>query len=126
MMAIDRQRGALDAVDTLTIKRQCGRYAWGVEADITKCFDTIDHDGIVRMGAERIEDGALRRLMRKGLKAGVLDTDGTGRNPVTGPHKGARCHRPCKGVPARRARCVVRPKWSNGPVEAQRSESLRG
>ena len=29
----------------------------GVEADITKCFDTIDHDGIVRMGAERIEDG---------------------------------------------------------------------
>ena len=31
--------GALDAVDTLTIKRQCGRYAWVVEADIKKFFD---------------------------------------------------------------------------------------
>jgi RNA-directed DNA polymerase len=40
--------GAVDAVDTLTIKRQCGRYAWGVEADIKKCFDTIDHDGLGR------------------------------------------------------------------------------
>jgi RNA-directed DNA polymerase len=31
--------GALEAVDTLTIKLQFGRYAWVVEADITKFFD---------------------------------------------------------------------------------------
>ena len=36
--------GALEAVDTLTIKLQCGRYAWVVEADIKKFFDTIDQD----------------------------------------------------------------------------------
>ena len=32
--------GALEAVDTLTITLQCGRYAWVVEADITKFFDS--------------------------------------------------------------------------------------
>ena len=32
--------GALDAVDTLTIKRQCGRDNGVVEADITGFFDT--------------------------------------------------------------------------------------
>lgn len=39
------QGGALEAVDTRTITRQCGRDAWVGEADITQCFDTIDHDG---------------------------------------------------------------------------------
>jgi len=41
--------GALDAVETLTIKLQFGRYAWVVEAAIKTFFDTIDHDGMVRM-----------------------------------------------------------------------------
>jgi len=59
-----------------------------VEADITKFFDTIDHDGMVRMLAERIDDGALLRLIRKWLKAGVLDTDGQGLHPVTGTPQG--------------------------------------
>ena len=40
------------------------------------------------MGAERMEDGALRRFMRKWLKAGVLDTDGMGLHPATGPPQG--------------------------------------
>jgi retron-type reverse transcriptase len=31
--------GALDAIDTLTITWQCGRYNWGVDADITGCLD---------------------------------------------------------------------------------------
>jgi RNA-directed DNA polymerase len=51
-------------------------------------FDTIDHDGIVRMVAERSADGALLRLIRQWLKAGVLDTDGTVLQPVTGTPQG--------------------------------------
>ena len=82
------QVGALEAVDTLTIKRQFGRYAWVVEADIKKFFDPIAHDWMVRMWAERIDDGALLRLIRKWLKAGVLDTDGTVLHPVTGTPQG--------------------------------------
>ena len=80
--------GALEAVDTLTIKLQFGRYAWVVEADIKKFFDTIDHDWMVRMVAERIDDGALLRLIRKWLKAGVLDTDGMVLHPATGTPQG--------------------------------------
>jgi RNA-directed DNA polymerase len=82
------QVGALEAVDTLTIKLPFGRYAWVVEADIKKFFDTIDPDWLVRMLAERIDDGARLRLIRKGLKAGVLDTDGTVLHPVTGTPQG--------------------------------------
>ena len=40
------------------------------------------------MLAERIDDGALLRLLRKWLKAGVLDTDGTVLHPVTGTPQG--------------------------------------
>jgi RNA-directed DNA polymerase len=82
------QVGALEAVDTRTIKLQCGRYAWVGEADIKQFFDTIDHDWMVRMLAERIDDGALLRLIRKWLKAGVLDTDGQMLHPVTGTPQG--------------------------------------
>ena len=80
--------GALDAVETLTIKRQCGRYAWVVEADLKPCFATIDHDWMMRMLEERIDDGALLRLIRKWLKAGVLDTEGQVLHPVTGAPQG--------------------------------------
>ena len=40
------------------------------------------------MFAERIDDGALLRLLRKWLNAGVLDTDGPVLHPVTGPPQG--------------------------------------
>jgi group II intron reverse transcriptase/maturase len=80
--------GALDAVDNLTITLQFGRYNWVVEADITGCFDNIDHEWMIRMLAERIDDRALLRLMQKWLKAGVLDTDGKVLQPVTGTPQG--------------------------------------
>jgi RNA-directed DNA polymerase len=67
-----------------------------VEADIKKFFDTIDHDWMVRMLAERIDDGALLRLMRKWLKAGVLDTDGTVLHPATGTPQGGTVTLPTK------------------------------
>jgi len=40
------------------------------------------------MVAARIDDGALVRLMRKWVKAGVLDTDGMGLHPATGTPQG--------------------------------------
>jgi RNA-directed DNA polymerase len=80
--------GALDAVDKLTITRQFGRYHWVVEADIKGFFDTIDHEWMIRMVAERIEDRALLRLIQKWLKAGLLDTDGKVLHPVTGTPQG--------------------------------------
>jgi len=80
--------GALDAVDQLTIKLQFGRYQYVVEADIQGCFENLDHDWLLRMLAERIDDRALLGLIQKWLKAGVLDTDGQVFHPTTGTPQG--------------------------------------
>jgi RNA-directed DNA polymerase len=82
----DRYRppvGALDAVDRLTMQLQCGRYNFVVEADIKGFFDNIEQAWWMRMVGERMEDGALRRLIRKWLRAGVLEIDGQVRQPGT-------------------------------------------
>jgi group II intron reverse transcriptase/maturase len=78
----------LDAVDKLTIKRQFGRYNWVVEADIKGFFDNIDHEWRIRMLAERLDDRALLRVIKKWLKAGVRDTDGQVLQPATGTPQG--------------------------------------
>lgn len=80
--------GALDAIRTLTIKLQFGRYKYVVEADIKGFFDNLDHDWLMKMLAERIADKALLRLIKKWLKAGVLDTDGQVIHPATGTPQG--------------------------------------
>lgn len=72
----------------LTSTRQFGQDNVVVEADIKGFFDNIDHGWGMRMLAERIEDGAFLRLIRKGLKAGVLETDGQVLHPATGTPQG--------------------------------------
>jgi len=62
--------GALDAVDKLTVKLQFGEYHYVVDADIHGFFDHMDHDWMLRMLEERIEDKVFLRLIRKWLKAG--------------------------------------------------------
>jgi group II intron reverse transcriptase/maturase len=80
--------GALEAVDRLTVKLQFGRYHYVVEADIKGFFDNMDHEWLVRMVAERIEDRAFLGLIRKWLRAGILDTTGAILHPVTGTPQG--------------------------------------
>lgn len=80
--------GALDAVDELTIKLQFGRYNFVVEADIKGFFDNLNHDELLKMLAERVDDKALLWLIGKWLKAGVLDTDGKTLHPETGSPQG--------------------------------------
>lgn len=80
--------GALDAVDNLTIKLQFGRYNFVVEADIKGFFDNLNHDELLKMLAERVDDKALLWLIGKWLKAGVLDTDGKTLHPETGTPQG--------------------------------------
>ena len=83
-----RAVGALDAVRDLTRTLQCGPYGFIVEADIKGFFDTIDHQQLLEMLALRIDDTPFLRLIRKWLKAGVLETDGHVSHPVTGTPQG--------------------------------------
>src|SRR5215510_7662033 len=76
--------GARAAVDELRIKLQFGGYHHMVEADIKGFFDNLSHEWLMRMLAERIDDEPFLRLIRKWLKAGVLDTDGQVLRPESG------------------------------------------
>jgi RNA-directed DNA polymerase len=89
---------ALDAVAKLTITRQVGRSHVVVEADIQGVFGNLQHDGWSRLVPARLEAGALRRLIRTGLKAGMRETDGQVMHPATGIPQGGVRTPPC-GLP---------------------------
>ena len=59
-----------------------------VEADIKGFFDHLDHDWLIRMLQQRIDDKAFLRLIEKWLKAGILDTNGMVIDPQTGSPQG--------------------------------------
>ena len=81
-------RGALDAVRDLSAKLRSGRYHYLVEADIRGFFDHLDHDKLLELLAQRIDDKAFLRLIRKWLKAGILEPDGTVVLPEAGSPQG--------------------------------------
>jgi RNA-directed DNA polymerase len=80
--------GAREAVDKLTIELQFGKYNHVVEADIKGFFDNINHEILIEMLAVRIDDKALLRLIKKWLKAGILEEDGSVIHPTTGTPQG--------------------------------------
>jgi len=65
-----------------------GPYGWVFDADIKGFFDNIDHDWIMRMLEHRIDDQSFLGLIRKWLKAGILEEDGKVVYPVTGTPQG--------------------------------------
>jgi len=66
------QRAALD----LSKRLHRGRFRWVVDADIKGFFDHIDHEWLLRMLEQRIDDRRFLALIRKWLKAGILEEDG--------------------------------------------------
>lgn len=54
-----------------------GTYRWIVEADIRSFLDEVDHDWLIRMIEQRVDDRAFTGLIRKWLKAGILEPDET-------------------------------------------------
>ena len=81
-------RSAKDAVNELRFNLQFGKYGYIVEADIKGFFDHMDHEWLLRMLRERIDDAAFLNVIRKWLKAGILDTDGAVIHPETGTPQG--------------------------------------
>jgi retron-type reverse transcriptase len=59
-----------------------------VAAEVTGFFDQLDHTQLLAMRRERLDDRAVLRLMRQGLKAGILETDGHVVHPETGSPQG--------------------------------------
>lgn len=47
--------------------------AWFIEADISECFGTLDHDVMLSILAEKIHDNRFLKLVRNMLQAGYLE-----------------------------------------------------
>jgi len=49
---------------------------WVVDMDLTKCFDTLDHDIIIKAFRKRVTDGSILKLLRMFLQSGVMTEEG--------------------------------------------------
>ena len=74
-------RGQHDALDALATGIENRAVNWILDADIKGFFDNISHEWLMRFVEHRIGDRRVLRLIRKWLKAGVVE-DGI-RQPVT-------------------------------------------
>jgi len=85
-------RGTHDALDALIVGIGSRRVNWILDADIRSFFDTVSQDWLIRFLEHRIGDPRIIRLVRKWLKAGILEDGvvtvsekGTGQGSVASP-----------------------------------------
>jgi RNA-directed DNA polymerase len=66
-------RGQHDALDALATAITRMKVNWILDADIQSFFDSVSHDWLVRFVEHRVGDQRVIRLIRKWLKAGVME-----------------------------------------------------
>jgi len=81
-------RGQHDALDALWVGLVHRRVSWVLDADIRGFFDALDHGWLLRFLEHRIGDRRILRLVRKWLRAGVLE-DGRRSRSERGTPQGA-------------------------------------
>jgi RNA-directed DNA polymerase len=82
-------RRAQDAI--CEVRRFASRpsnYLWVLEADITACFDEIDHVAVMDRVRRRIKDKRLCNLVKAFLKAGIFTEFGDREDSLTGTPQG--------------------------------------
>jgi RNA-directed DNA polymerase len=80
-------RRAQDAIEE--IRYLAARsYEWVLEADITACFDEIDHTALMVRVRRRVGDKRVLALVKAFLKAGILAEDGAVREITSGTPQG--------------------------------------
>jgi len=86
------RRGQHDALDALATGITSTKVNWILDADIRSFFDSVSQEWLIRFVEHRIADRRIIRLIRKWLKAGVLEDGvlevserGTGQGSVISP-----------------------------------------
>lgn len=69
------------------IKSTCRGTKWVIEGDITGCFDNIDHEILLKILSQKIQDGRFLELIRRFLKAGYFEFHQV-RNSLSGVPQG--------------------------------------
>lgn len=92
MMGFRPNRGCHDALKKLTVMLEKRKTSWVLDADIKGFFDHLDHEWIVRFVESRIKDPNITRLIRRMLKAGIIEDyyfepteEGSGQGSVCSP-----------------------------------------
>jgi RNA-directed DNA polymerase len=67
------ERGQHDALDALAAAITRTKVNWILDADVRSFFDSVSHDWLVRFVEHRVGDPRVIRLIRKWLKAGVME-----------------------------------------------------
>ena len=81
-------RGQHDALDALAVGITHTPVNFIVDVDVRSFFDTVSHEWLIRFVEHRIADPRMIRLIRKWLKAGVMD-DGEWSSSEAGTPQGA-------------------------------------
>jgi RNA-directed DNA polymerase len=66
-------RSQHDALDALAVAIIRTKVNWIWDADVSKFFDSVSHEWLIRFVEHRIGDSRIIRLIRKWLKAGVME-----------------------------------------------------
>jgi group II intron reverse transcriptase/maturase len=66
-------RQAHEALGALGVGIHRKKVSWVLDADIRGYFDSIDHELLMKFIEHRVEDGRILRLIKRWLKAGVIE-----------------------------------------------------
>ena len=88
------KRSQHDALDALMVGISRKKVNWILDLDVRDFFGTVSHEWLIRFMEHRIGDERILRLIRKWLKAGVLEEGSRDGQARQARHKGRRFH-PC-------------------------------
>ena len=68
-------RSCHDAINKTTMFIRDYHRQWVVDMDLSRCFDTLDHELLINAVKRKVSDGSILNLLRQFLNSGIMDGD---------------------------------------------------